>query len=81
MFSHRSLRASENLVKPVSSEPSEGIHGFDSSLKWASLIAQLVKKPPAMQETWVGSQGQEYLLEKGLATHPSILRLPLWLSW
>ena len=32
---------------------------------WASLIAQLVKNPPAMQETWVGFPGWEDLLEKG----------------
>ena len=48
---------------------------------WASLIAQLVKNPPAMQETPVPFLGQEGSLEKGLATHSSILGLPLWLSW
>ena len=44
----------------------------------ASLIAQLVKNPPAMQETWGGSLGWEDLLEKGKATHSSILawRIP-----
>ena len=39
----------------------------------ASLVAQLVKNPPAVQETRVGSLGQEDPLEKGKATHPSIL--------
>ena len=48
---------------------------------WASLIAQLEKNLPAMQETPVQFQGQEDLLEKGQATHHSILGLPLWLSW
>ena len=48
---------------------------------WASLIAQLVKNPPAMQETPVQFLGQEDPLEKGWATHSSILWLPLWLSW
>ena len=48
---------------------------------WASLIAQLVKNPPAMQETPVRFLGQEDPLEKGQATHSSILGLPLWLSW
>ena len=45
---------------------------------WASLVAQLVKNPPAMQETWVRSLGWEDLLEKGKATHSSILatRIP-----
>ena len=40
---------------------------------WASLVAQLVKNPPAVQETWVRSLGWEDLLEKGKATHSSIL--------
>ena len=39
----------------------------------ASLIAQLVKNPPAMQDTWVQSPGWENLLEKVMATHYSIL--------
>ena len=45
---------------------------------WASLVAQLVKNPPAMQETWVQSLGWEDPLEKGNATHSSILawRIP-----
>ena len=46
-----------------------------------SLIAQLVKNLPAMQETPVQFLGQEDLLGKGQATHSSILGLPLWLSW
>ena len=41
------------------------------------MIAQLVKNPPAMQETLVQFLGREDLLEKGQATHPSILGLPL----
>ena len=48
---------------------------------WASLVAQLVKNPPAMEETLVRSLGQEDPLEKGQATHSSILGLPWWLSW
>ena len=39
----------------------------------ASFVAQLVKNPPAMQETWVRSLGWENSLEKGKATHSSIL--------
>ena len=39
----------------------------------ASLIAQLVKNPPAMEETLVRFLGQEDPLEKGKATHSSIL--------
>ena len=40
---------------------------------WASLVAQLVKNLPAMRETWVRSLGWEDPLEKGKATHSSIL--------
>ena len=36
---------------------------------WASLVAQLVKNPAAMRETWVRFLGQEDPLEKGKATH------------
>ena len=45
---------------------------------WASLVAQLVKNPLAMQETWVRSLSWEDPLEKGKATHSSILawRIP-----
>ena len=43
----------------------------------ASLAAQLVKNPPAMQETLVQFLGQEDLLEKGRATSSRILGLPL----
>ena len=39
----------------------------------ASLVAQTVKIPPAMQETWVRSLGWEDSMEKGTATHSSIL--------
>ena len=41
-------------------------------------MAQTVKNPPAMMETLVQSLSQEDLLEKGMATHPSILawRIP-----
>ena len=46
----------------------------------ASLIAQLVKNLPAMQKTLVRFLGQEDPLEKGSATHSSILGLPWWLS-
>ena len=44
----------------------------------ASLVAQMVKNPPVMWETWVWAPGQEDPLEKKLATHSSILawRIP-----
>ena len=47
----------------------------------ASLVAQLVKNLPAIQETPVRFLGWEDPLEKGYATHSSILGLPWWFSW
>ena len=52
----------------------EGI-GYSLQYFWASLVAQLVKNLPAMRETWVPSLGGEDPLEKGMATHSSILAL------
>ena len=51
--------------------------------KGGSLIAQLVKNRPAMQETWVLSLGWEDPLEKGKATHSSILAwgIPWTIPW
>ena len=40
---------------------------------WASLVAQRVKNPPALWETWLWSLGWEDSLEKGMATHSSIV--------
>ena len=40
---------------------------------WASLVAQTVKNPPAMQEIWVQSLGWEGPMEKGMAIQSSIL--------
>ena len=55
----------------------EGI-GYPLQHSWASLVAQLVKSPPAVWETWVRSLGWEDPLEKGKATYSSILawRIP-----
>ena len=47
--------------------------GYPLQYSWASLVAQLVKNPPAMWETWVWSLGWEDPLEKGKPTHSSIL--------
>ena len=46
---------------------------------WASLVAQMIKNPPAMWEIWVQSLGWEDPLEEGLATHSGILawRIPM----
>ena len=57
--------------------PGERI-GYPLQYSWPSLVAQLVKNLPAMWETWVRSLGWEDPLEKGKATHSSILawRIP-----
>ena len=48
---------------------------------WAALVAQMVKNPPAVHKTWILSLGQEDPLEKGMATHSSVLvrRIP-WIE-
>ena len=50
----------------------EGI-GYLLQYSWASLVVRLVMNLPAMQKTWVQSLGWEDPLEKGKATHSSIL--------
>ena len=52
--------------------------GYPLQYSWAFLVAQLVKNMPVMRETWVQSLGWEDPLEKGKATHFSILawRIP-----
>ena len=64
-WGHKELNMTEQLTLPW---PFQG-----------SLVAQLVKNPPAMQETWVQSLGWEDPLEEGMATHSSILawRIPM----
>ena len=54
------------------------LHRHYNLVTWGSLIAQLVKNLPAMQESWVQFLGQEDPLEKEMATHSSILawRIP-----
>ena len=58
--------------------PGEGT-GCPRQYSWASLVAEMVQNPPAMQETWVRSLGWEDPLEKQKATHSSILawRIPV----
>ena len=58
---------------PVSGRSAgEGI-GYPLQYSWASLVAQLVKNPPAVWETWVQSLVWEDPLEKGKATQSRIL--------
>ena len=64
-----------------SSDPQTLLYSaYEDLIKCRDWIAQLVKNLPAMQETPVRFLGQEDLLEKGWATHFSILGLPLWFS-
>ena len=57
--------------------PGEGI-GYPLHYSWASLVAQMVKNPPAVWETWVLYLGWEDHLEEDMATHSYILawRIP-----
>ena len=52
--------------------------GYALQYSWASFVGHLVKNPPTMQETWVQYLGWENSMEKGKATHFSILawRIP-----
>ena len=69
------------MIPELGRSAGEGI-GYPLQYSWASFVAQLVKNVPAMQETWVRSLGWEDPLEKGKATHSSILawRIP-WGPW
>ena len=64
-----------------SSQSRDGTWASCIAGRLASLITQLVKNPPAMQETSVRFLGWEDLLKKGQVIHSSILGLCLWLSW
>ena len=66
-----------SLIPGLGRSAGEGI-GYRLQYSWASLVAQLVKNSPAVWENWVQSLGWEDPLEKGKATHSSILawRIP-----
>ena len=66
------LAGDSGLIPGSRRSPGEGI-SYPLQYSWASLVAQMVKHLPAMQETWVQSLGQEDPLEKEMATHSSIL--------
>ena len=65
------------LIPGSGRSPGEEI-GYPLQYSWASVLAQMVKNPPAMQETWVRSLGWEDPLEMGKATNSNILvwRIP-----
>ena len=67
-----------NLIPGSERSAGEGT-GYPLQYSWASHVDQLVKNLPAMQETLVRFLGHEVPLEKGQATHSSILGLPWWL--
>ena len=58
---------------PGSGKSSEEGIGYPLQCAWSSLVAQLVKNLPAMRETWVRSLIWEDALERGKATHSSVL--------
>ena len=58
---------------PRSGRSSGEGRGYPLWYSWASLVAQTVKNPPAMLETWVQSLGWKDPLEEGMATPSSIL--------
>ena len=69
------MEETPRLIPGSGRYPGEGL-GYPLQYSWVSLVAQLVKNPPAMWETWVPSLGWEDPLEKFLkATHSSI---PAW---
>ena len=57
--------------------------GYPTQYSWASLVAQMVKNLPAMQETWVPSLDRKNPLKKGMATPSSILawQIPWTEAW
>ena len=70
--------AEPSSIPGLGRSPWEGI-SYPLQCSWASLVAQTVKNPLAMQETWVQSLDWEDLLEEGPATHSSIFawRIPM----
>ena len=79
VYSEKDDMVPSNHDKPHGSGRSAGEgKGYPLQCSWPSLVAQLGKNPPAVQETPVRSPGWEDPLEKGKAAHSSILawRIP-----
>ena len=70
-----SVESRGHCVPSLHTFSQESISSFKNLCDYirVSLVAQMVKNLPAMPETWVWSLGQEDPLEKGMATHASIL--------
>ena len=66
------------MIPGLERAPGEGI-GYPLQYSWASVVAQMIKNPPALEEISVQSPGREDPLEEGTATHSSILawRIPM----
>ena len=62
--------SSLSLLPGLGRSAGEGI-GYPLQYSWASLVAQLVKNPPLMWETWVRSLAWEYPLKRGKASQPT----------
>ena len=73
------MQVGPGLIPGSGSSPEEGT-GYPLQYSWASIVAKLVKSPPAMRETWIPSLGWEDPPEKGTATLSSVLawRISPW---
>ena len=76
-FPDSSVNKESGSVPEFGRSTGEGI-GYPLQYTWAFLVAQLVKNPPAMWDTWVVSLSWEDPLDKEKATHSNILawRIP-----
>ena len=65
------------MIPGSGSSPGIGI-SYPLQYFGTSLVTEMIKNPPAVQETWIQSLSSEHLLEEGMATHSSILawRIP-----
>ena len=61
-----------SIIPGLGGSAREGID-YPLQYSWASLVAKVVKNPPAVREAWIRSLGWEDPLEKGKAAHSSIL--------
>ena len=78
-FSHSSVgkeptcsAGDPSWIPGLGRSPGEGV-GYPLQYSWASMVAQIVKNPPEMWETWVRSLGWKDPMEEGMATHSRIL--------
>ena len=72
IFLTKGLNPDSSSIPELGSSPGERI-GYPLQYPWASLVAQMVKKPPTMQKIWIPFLGWECPLEEGFAAHSNIL--------